>query len=95
VLKGGLERLNLINPDFVENLHREYIASGSRFIETNTFQANRINLEKYNAENDYKEIIAQGVLLVKKATHNNDSIYIAGSLGPVPPRDGDPLSLSE
>jgi methionine synthase / methylenetetrahydrofolate reductase(NADPH) len=49
-LEGGLERLNLYKPDFVENLHREYIAAGSRLIETNTFQANRINLAKFGAD---------------------------------------------
>jgi homocysteine S-methyltransferase len=46
-LSSCIERLNIVSPDMVETLHRDYIKAGSRVIETNTFGANRLNLERY------------------------------------------------
>ncbi|MBN1292654.1 MAG: bifunctional homocysteine S-methyltransferase/methylenetetrahydrofolate reductase [Candidatus Latescibacteria bacterium] len=89
----GVERLNLIAPDIVLKLHRDYVSAGSRIIETNTFAANQLNLEKYNARKEIREIVAAGVKLAQKAARNNT--YVAGSVGPLPPVDGEPLSKSE
>lgn len=35
----GVERMNLLRPDVVLRLHQDYVAAGSRLIETNTFAA--------------------------------------------------------
>jgi len=90
---AGVERLNVSAPDMVETLHRDYIAAGSRVIETNTFAANRIHLDKYNAGQEVRDIILAGVGLARKAAGND--VYTAGSIGPLPPVDGEPVSDSE
>ncbi len=91
--KGSLELLNLIAPNKVLELHEKYIRAGSRLIETNTFAANRINLEKCGAEKDYKEILQAGVKLAKQAANNK--IYVAGSIGPLPHIEGEAIGKSE
>src|SRR5438445_13668033 len=35
------DELNLLQPDLVQAIHREYVAAGAEDIETNTFLANR------------------------------------------------------
>ncbi|MCE5248863.1 bifunctional homocysteine S-methyltransferase/methylenetetrahydrofolate reductase [bacterium] len=92
-LNTGVERLNLLAPDMVLELHKDYVAAGSRVIETNTFGANRLNLEKYGAGHEARDIIAAGVKLARKAAGKN--IYVAGSVGPLPLIEGEPLSDSE
>ncbi|RCK75950.1 MAG: 5,10-methylenetetrahydrofolate reductase [Ignavibacteriae bacterium] len=71
---------NLINPDIVERIHREYIAAGAEIIETNTFSANRFRLAEYHLENKIKEINIKAVEIAKMAGGND--VYIAGAVGP-------------
>ena len=46
-LKNANDLLCLSRPDFVEQIHREYIDAGADIIETNTFNANTISLEEF------------------------------------------------
>ena len=46
------EELNLSQPEIIERVHREYYDAGARFIETNTYSANRERLSKYGLEAD-------------------------------------------
>lgn len=85
----GVERLNLTAPGMVVKLHRDYVAAGSRVIETNSFAANAIILEKYGMRDRQYELIRAGVNLAREAAGKN--VYVAGSVGPVPLVDGEPL----
>src|SRR2546421_9238948 len=38
------DELNLLQPDLVQAIHREYVAAGAEVIETNTFSAKRVAL---------------------------------------------------
>lgn len=87
-LRSCIERLNIVSPDMVETLHRDYIKAGSRVIETNTFGANRLNLERYGLADRIGEIIENGVTIARKAA---GTAWVAGSIGPLPPVDGEPL----
>jgi len=89
----GVERLNLAAPETVLQLHRDYVAAGSRIIETNTFAANELSLLQYVAQKEVSEIISAGVKIAREAA--GSSVYVAGSVGPLPPVDGEPLSTSE
>lgn len=91
-LKGNIELLNITDPELVENLHRDYIKAGSRVIETNTFGANRLNLNRYLVADKLQEIIEAGVTLARKAAGN---AWVAGSVGPLPPVDGEPVGKRE
>lgn len=89
----GIERMNLLAPDLVLQLHRDYVASGSRMIETNTFGANRPNLSKYGAESDVRDVILAGVSLARNAAGSD--VYVGGSVGPLPVTDGEPIGEEE
>jgi homocysteine S-methyltransferase len=71
---------NLLNPDIVARIHREYIEAGAEIIETNTFDANRFRLEFYHLQDKIKEINKAGVEIAKSVA--GDDVYVAGSIGP-------------
>ncbi|CUS93636.1 bifunctional homocysteine S-methyltransferase/methylenetetrahydrofolate reductase [Candidatus Kryptobacter tengchongensis] len=71
---------NLLNPDIVARIHREYIEAGAEIIETNTFDANRFRLEFYHLQDKIKEINRDGVEIAKSVA--GDDVYVAGSIGP-------------
>lgn len=89
----GIERLNLLAPDLVLSVHRDYLAAGSQLIETNTFGANRPRLARHGAETQVREIILAGVRLARAAAGH--TAYVAGSIGPLPTVDGEPLGAAE
>ncbi len=88
----GVELMNLTNPDVVLQLHRDYVAAGSRVIETNTFGANAAGLAAYGVDSESKvrEIIVEGVRLAFAASAHDT--YLAGSLGPLPAIEGESMS---
>lgn len=94
---GTIESLNLDAPVLVKRLHEDYIAAGSRVIETNSFGANRINLAFHRLENKMPDINRASVLLAREAAGDSD-VFIAGSVGPIREihePDGEGVSLSD
>jgi homocysteine S-methyltransferase len=91
------ERLNLTNPEFIQDLHSAYLAAGSQFLETNTFGANRTKLALFNFAEDVSAINRAGVALARAAA--GARAYIGGSVGPLADRPGPhetaPLSADE
>jgi len=51
-----LEELNLTGPDRVAAVHISYAEAGVDVVETNTFGANRIKLNRYNLESKTEAI---------------------------------------
>ncbi len=75
------ELWNIENSKVVEEIHRDYIASGAMVIETNTFGGNRLRLRKNNLDTRIKEINQKGVEIALK--FKDREILIAGSVGPL------------
>ena len=75
------DELNLSRPDLITSIHEEYIRSGARVIETNTYGANRFKLKSHNLLEQMENINRRGVELARVAAGEN--IYVAGSMGPV------------
>lgn len=75
-----VEALNLSNPELIREIHSQFIQAGAKIIETNTFGANRLILQKHQLEHKVKEINAGGVRCAKKAVRPD--CFIAGSIGP-------------
>lgn len=75
------DELNLINPDLVMEVHRDYVNAGADVIETNTFGANRFKLAPHGLETKVYEINFKGAQLARKVA--NDSVLVAGSVGPL------------
>ena len=75
------EELNLTNPEVIGDVHRKYYDAGARFIETNTFTANREKLSKYGLENETEAINRAGVRIARQYT--GDDAYIIGAVGSI------------
>ncbi|MCC7495577.1 MAG: bifunctional homocysteine S-methyltransferase/methylenetetrahydrofolate reductase [Fimbriimonadaceae bacterium] len=88
-----LDQLNLTQPDLVLAVHREYRAAGAEVLETNTFGANRLRLERAGLGEQVAAICVAGVRLAREAAGSDG--FVLGSLGPVGrdlPRGEAPLS---
>lgn len=72
---------NIKNPELIEKIHNEYIASGAKLIRTNTFAANTITLGISRTE--AKEIIQKGYSIGLKSAENKD-VFVGASIGPIP-----------
>lgn len=75
------ETANLTHPVLVIELGREYLDAGARFLTTNTFAANRLNLERRSVQAGVEEINRRGAELAREAVGNRDAL-VAGSIGP-------------
>lgn len=75
------DELNLSRSKMIHEIHRAYIAAGADVIETNTFGANRLKLQKHGLEDKTYAINFKGATLAREAA--GDDIYVAGSIGPL------------
>lgn len=75
------DHLNLTNPKLVREIHNAYLDAGADVIETNTFGANRIKLQKHGLEKEIQAINYQGAKIAREEA--GDDIYVAGSIGPL------------
>jgi homocysteine S-methyltransferase len=75
------DELNLVNPDIVSEVHRDYVNAGADVIETNTFGANRFKLAPHGLEPRVYDVNAAGARIARKAA--GDTTLVAGSVGPL------------
>ena len=75
------DELNLINPDIVSEVHRDYVDAGADVVETNTYGANQFKLAPHGLEKKVYEINKRGAELAKAAV--KDTALVAGSVGPL------------
>jgi len=93
-LDANFEHLNLVRPEIVLELHSEYIAAGSRMIETNTFGANRLKLGAIGLDRKTRDINRQGAAIARRAAVGT-GVFIAGSVGPLIRVKGEQEELPE
>jgi methionine synthase I (cobalamin-dependent)/5,10-methylenetetrahydrofolate reductase len=75
------DELNLINPDIVSEVHRDYVNAGADVIETNTYGANRFKLAAHGLETKVHDVNLKGAQIAKKVA--GDTALVAGSVGPL------------
>ncbi len=73
------EELNLSQPEQIQNIHRAYIDAGADIIQTNSYAANYLKLQRYGLEDSVKEINSSAVRNAKQAAQNN--AYVLGTIG--------------
>ena len=73
------EELNLSHPEQIQNIHKAYIGAGSDVIQTNTYAANYLKLQRYGLEDSVKEINSAAVHNAKIAARNE--AYVFGTIG--------------
>lgn len=78
------DELNLSNPAFVQEIHREYIRAGAEMIETNTFGANHFKLAHHGLESKVREINFRGVKIAREVREiAGEPVFVLGSVGPI------------
>ena len=79
----SFEGLNLLNPDLVLGIHRDFVTAGADIIETNTFSATPIHLDRWGIAAKCVEINIAGARLARQAAAEaNRRVFVAGSIGP-------------
>jgi methionine synthase / methylenetetrahydrofolate reductase (NADH) len=73
------DELNASRPDVVAGVHRAFAEAGSRFVETNTWGANRYKLDKHGLADRTRELNIAGANLARVSPH----VLVAGSVGPL------------
>ncbi len=85
-LKGNNDRLNLTQPQIVEEIHAKYFAAGADIVETNTFNAQTVSMADYGMESLVSELNLAGAQLARKAADAYSTPdkprFVAGAIGP-------------
>jgi homocysteine S-methyltransferase len=82
------DELNLSRPELVRGVHEEYLQAGAEIIETNTFGANALRLQRYGLQERVEEINQAGVRIARQAVQQLSekqagTAWVAGSVGPL------------
>jgi 5-methyltetrahydrofolate--homocysteine methyltransferase len=100
--EGFNDSLNFSRPEWIKQIHKNYIQAGSDCIETNTFGSNTLKLKEFGTHYKTEEFNVQATKLAKEASkESNKHVYIVGSMGPTGylPSSNDPdlgdISLNE
>jgi 5-methyltetrahydrofolate--homocysteine methyltransferase len=87
-LKGNNDLLNLSMPDLMNQIHEEYLRSGSDIIETNTFNSTSASMEDYDCIDLVYELNVAAAKLAKAATQKvtkeqmHKPRIVVGAIGP-------------
>ena len=84
-LKGGHspEEWNIINPQKVVAVHKEYINAGSKIILTNSFGGSRFRLKAHKIDDRVSELNKAAAVNARHAADNDsNNVLVAGSMGP-------------
>ncbi|HEY8055805.1 MAG TPA: bifunctional homocysteine S-methyltransferase/methylenetetrahydrofolate reductase [Terriglobales bacterium] len=79
-INRSYDELNLSQPAVVREIHRAYAQAGAEIIETNTFGANAVILEKYGLRDQVDAINRAGVALARECAGDS---WVAGAMGPL------------
>jgi homocysteine S-methyltransferase len=74
------EELNLSRPELLIQVHEAYLRAGATILETNTFGANSMRLEKHGLSSRVRAMNEAGVKVARTAAEGR--AYIAGAIGP-------------
>src|SRR5271167_2444764 len=82
------DELNLSQPELVRSIHEEYLQAGAEIIESNTFGANALRLQRYGFADKVFEINRAGAQVARKAVNQradkqSGKAWVAGAVGPL------------
>ncbi|MGC1708407.1 MAG: homocysteine S-methyltransferase family protein, partial [Nitrosotalea sp.] len=81
---GFNDGLSFTRPEWIKNIHRNYLKAGADCIETNTFGSNKLKLEEYGYGDktlEFNKKIAELAVDITKEFSDKPR-YVAGSMGP-------------
>jgi len=73
------DELSRSQPELVRGIHRSFADAGARFIETNTWGANRYKLDKHGLAADVRALNIAGAQIARVSP----GVIVAGSVGPL------------
>jgi len=78
------EAFNADQPELIRRVHRDYLAAGARCLKTNTFGANRRQLQSFGLEQRVAELNRAGVALARAtaAEFSSEPAFVLASIGP-------------
>jgi homocysteine S-methyltransferase len=82
------DELNVSQPELVRGIHIQYLQAGAAVIETNTFGANAVRLERYGLTDRVRDLNLAGVRLARESVEQirekqASDAFVAGALGPL------------
>lgn len=80
-INRSYDALNCSEPEMVREIHAAYRDAGAEALETNTFGANRFQLQSYGLEGRTEEINRAGARLARSEA--GEDVFVAGSMGPL------------
>ncbi|TWD79137.1 methionine synthase (B12-dependent) [Kribbella amoyensis] len=80
---GDPDLLNLMRPDVILDVHRQYLEAGADITTTNTFTATSIGQADYGLQSLVREMNVEGARLARQAADAAGGRYVAGSIGPL------------
>jgi methionine synthase / methylenetetrahydrofolate reductase(NADPH) len=69
-------------PDLVREVHDDYVAAGAQILKTNTWDANRAKLTKFDWADSLEKINREGVRLARAAAEG-EYVLVSGQIGPL------------
>lgn len=78
------EEANIISPELVCSVHRDYRNAGAEVLTTNSWGAGRYKLARYNLQDKISNINRMAVQLARSEA--GEACFVAGSVGPLGPR---------
>ena len=78
------ETWNVLHPEVIRNIQRQYIEAGSNIVLTNTFGGSRFRLAMHNLQSRVAELNKTAVILLRAevAASGRDDVLVAGDIGP-------------
>src|ERR1041385_7247273 len=80
-----LEELCISKPDLVRKVHEDYVRAGAEVLETNTFGANAMRLEKHGLSGRVRELNETAVRVTREAVRSappGKRAFVVGAIGP-------------
>jgi methionine synthase I (cobalamin-dependent)/5,10-methylenetetrahydrofolate reductase len=77
---ASFDELNVSRPELVTKVHHDYLRAGAQVIESNTFGANALRLEKFGMKTRVRELNLAGVRVAREAAAGQ--AYVLGAMGP-------------
>ena len=79
---GPRSPLCVSSPDLVKEIHDDYVSAGTQILTTNTWDANRVKLTKFDWADSLEKINREAVRLAKAAAEG-EYVLVAGEVGPL------------
>ncbi len=80
---GDPDLLNLMRPDVILDVHRQYLTAGADITTTNTFTATSIGQADYGLQSLVRDMNVEGARLARQAADEFGGKFVAGSIGPL------------